>query len=218
MYGDDGDLLYVGKAKKSAHAAHELSPNQKLPRALANRFASSTKFLKSNSKRCKSEEAALKKENALLRKLKPPFNVANTSPETYFYFTVKILEEESIIGERTPIILTLSMNPADPEAAVFGAFKGLASSHRAFFALRRLLWLVSERNEEDLLYYPIHLIRRQRLYPHHCSIEKSWLNRFGRIFSWDLACALPSLSLILFRPCEKFRAPSKIAIRFMRLG
>ena len=74
------------------------------------------------------------------------------------------------------------MNPADPEAAVFGAFKGLASSHRAFFALKRLLWLVTERNEEDELYYPIHLIRRQRLYPHHCALEKIWLNRLAGFF------------------------------------
>jgi hypothetical protein len=178
MFGDDDGLLYVGKAKNlrtrlMSYRRIKITSQSRKSIRLVHQIA------KIKWEICASEEAALIRENELLRDLKPPFNVVNTAPETYFYFSVKVLEDELIRHGQLPISITLSMKPADPEAAIFGAFKGIASCHRAFFAFRRLFWLISEHNDTDELYYPIHLFRRQKLHPHHCALEKIWLNRLA---------------------------------------
>ena len=186
MYDDYGHLLYVGKAKNlrtrlMSYRRIKITTTSRKSLRLVHQVS------EIQWEESRSEKAALLLENRLLRKLKPPFNVVNTTPETYFYFTVKILEEElpdsaPIAPNTMPIVITLSMTPNDPEAAVFGAFKGLASSQRAFFALRRMLWLVHERNESDPFYYPLHFIRRQKLHPHHCALTKFWLNQLAGFF------------------------------------
>jgi hypothetical protein len=181
MFGDNGELLYVGKAKNlrirlMSYRRIKITTSSRKSLRLVHQVSDIQWEV------CKNEEAALIRENELLRELKPPFNVVNTAPETYFYFTVKIVEEEISSTDQLPIVITLTMKPADPEAAVFGAFKGLASCHRAFFAMRRMLWLMHERKEEDELYFPLHLIRRQKLYPYACSVDKVWLNRLAGFF------------------------------------
>ncbi|MBC7395881.1 MAG: nucleotide excision repair endonuclease, partial [Bdellovibrionales bacterium] len=199
MYGDQGELLYVGKAKNlkarlMSYRRVKITESSRKTLTLIHRI------LHIQYELCENEESALIRENQLLRELKPPFNIANTTPETYFYFTVKVLDEKQLKDKAVSIILNLTFEPNEPEAAVFGAFKGLGSCHRAFFALRRLLWLVHERDESENLSYPIHLMRRQKLQPHFCTLHKSWLNLLAGFlhgFSYSPIQKEPELVLAL---------------------
>jgi hypothetical protein len=213
MFDDYGHLLYVGKAKNLRRRL--MSYRQIKITTLARK---SLRLVHQVSEiqweNCRSEKAALTLEKRLLRKLKPPFNVVNTSPALYFYFTVKMGEATDARSNRSdpenwtmdctvdftadaaapdrphkkteedtvPVELALSMNPTHPDARVFGAFRGLATSQRAFLALRRLLWLVHERKESEPFYYPVHLIRRQKLHPHSCALSLFWLNQVVSFF------------------------------------
>jgi hypothetical protein len=192
MFDDYGHLLYVGKAKNLRRRL--MSYRQIKITTLARK---SLRLVHQVSEiqweHCRSEKAALTLEKRLLRKLKPPFNVVNTSPELNFYFTVKTAEDVQAVDsfafitqktneDSVPVEIALSMTPGDPDTATFGAFKGLASSQRAFFALRRMLWLVHERKASEPFYYPVHLIRRQKLHPHSCALSKFWLDQVIRFF------------------------------------
>lgn len=181
MFGDDGSLLYVGKAK-DLHARLMSYRRVKITERSTKTLRLIHQISSIDIELCENEECALVRENELLRDLKPPFNIANIAPETYFYFTVTLEQENGIHQDPVRVDINLVFEPTDKEAAVFGAFKGLARCHRAFFALRRMLWMATHADPKSDYSYPLNLIKRQRLQAHPCTLTKPWLNLLAGFF------------------------------------
>jgi len=135
MYGRSGRLLYAGKAKN-----------------LRNRLFSYRRVKSDNSSRkvrrlvrmtteievmlCETEEAALLKENALIRTHKPEFNHAKKSPETYYFLTLRPSEDH--------LHFRLAMQLPENEMLpyTYGAFKGHRTIRKGTGALLRQLYLL----------------------------------------------------------------------------
>lgn len=99
---------------------------------------------------CNSETSALLLENELLRRYKPPFNVINTRPETYFY--VGFLWTPQLVD------FGLSSNLEDLiNVNAHGAFRHRLLSHQAYTALLRLTWQSLNKNPQ--FHYPQPLTR-----------------------------------------------------------
>jgi predicted GIY-YIG superfamily endonuclease len=100
------------------------------------------------------EKSALLRENQLLRRLRPFFNVLNTSPHTYLFVHLKPEEK----GIRFHVGMSEDKNYPD----IYGAFKGLGVIYRSQKALLRLLWATyhSCRNGFE---FPGFLTNRRRL-------------------------------------------------------
>lgn len=151
-----GDVLYVGKAKNlrarinSYKNARPNTVSRKVLRML--RLAQTIEF-----RLCEDEKNALLTENQLLRELRPPFNIVNTYPETYYFITLKISPLPA--QERRLVRFQLTTNPTmrDDADERYGVFKGRGITRKAFAALLRLIAAL-EANE-DGFYFPTALTR-----------------------------------------------------------
>lgn len=145
MWDGDGRLLYVGKARDlkarlmSYQRARPNEASRKVIR-LIHRIRKITYEL------CDSEEAALLRENTLLRENQPPFNVQNTRPEWYAYVGLE--------ADVHHITLAVEETQDDhPEFEYFGAFKGRAFLQRRLQAMMRWLWFI-QHPEATFINFP----------------------------------------------------------------
>ncbi len=170
-----GRLLYVGKAKdlrarlSSYKCARPENVSRKVLRML--RLAHSVEV-----RLCPSEAAALLEENALLRKERPPFNVLNTRPESYYFIALlpggagldgapvapgdpASDDGEPALAPGPAVTFYLTTAPAQecPQARVYGVFKGRRRAQESFVALLRLLSALEAR--DDRFQFPGPLIR-----------------------------------------------------------
>ncbi|MGZ6334264.1 MAG: GIY-YIG nuclease family protein, partial [Bdellovibrionota bacterium] len=132
MLGLQGCVLYVGKAKSlrnrlnSYRLAHPDRVSRKVIRLL--HVVEEIRF-----EVCATEKKALLRENQLLREHRPPFNVLNVSPESYYFFALRFSEEG--------IAFRLTTDPDREEGEeFFGAYKGRGTARMAYSALLRLIW------------------------------------------------------------------------------
>ena len=103
---------------------------------------------------CSSVESAQVRELALIRQLRPQFNVANTLSPTYSYFSFR----KASAG----FALRLSMNQARREdEAIVGGFKNHGLCARSFLALARTI-CSTEREPESIYDFPASLNTRAR--------------------------------------------------------
>lgn len=136
MLGDLDAILYVGKAKSLRtrlncyKRAHPDKDSRKTIRML-------NLVRKIQWEECESETAALLRENQLLRDLKPPFNVMNTTPESYYFIAVKFIEELGLARFR------LTTQPKKQGDLIFGTFRARGSVRQGYLSLLRLIWAVS---------------------------------------------------------------------------
>ena len=88
MYGRAGRLLYLGKAKnlRSRLFTYRRVRHDNSSRKVRRLVRMTHKI---NIELCASEEAALLKENALIREHRPEFDRAKKSPETYYFLTLR---------------------------------------------------------------------------------------------------------------------------------
>jgi len=135
MYGRNGQLHYVGKAKNLRRRlfSYRRVTNENSSRKIR-RLVRMTYVIEINT--CKTEEAALLKENALIRTCKPKFNRAKKSPETYYFLTFQPVDNY--------IIFRLSMRQPDEQVFPFsyGSFKGHRTVRKGTGALLRQLYLL----------------------------------------------------------------------------
>lgn len=136
MYGRAGRLLYVGKAKNLRNrlftyrrVRHENSSRK------TRRLVRMTH--KIELQLCESEEAALLKENSLIREHRPEFNRAKKSPETYYFLTLRPGKEACYfqLAMRRP-------EKEDDLPYTYGAFKGHRTVRKGTGALLRQLYLL----------------------------------------------------------------------------
>ena len=131
MLGAQGDILYIGKAKDLK--LRLMSYPRARPEQVSRKVIRMLHLIRDIQwEECVSEKAALLRENQLLRELKPPFNVLNTNPESYYFVAIRFLESE--------VRFRLTMNSKRQGDILFGAYKGRGSVERGYSALLRLLW------------------------------------------------------------------------------
>ncbi|MCF7802311.1 MAG: nucleotide excision repair endonuclease [Candidatus Marinimicrobia bacterium] len=134
MWDQDDRLLYVGKAKdlKARLMSYQRARPNDAPRKVIRLIH---RVRKITYELCESEEAALLRENALLREHQPPFNVQNTRPEWYAYVGLE--------ADLHHITLAVEESVDEhPEFEYFGAFKGRAFLQRRLQAVMRWLWFI----------------------------------------------------------------------------
>jgi hypothetical protein len=142
MFGEAGELLYVGKAKnlKTRLASYKLARPGQVSRKVI-RLLNKAREIRWEV--CESEKDALLLENRMLRDLRPPFNRVNTRPETYLFIGMRFLA-----FEKTPQLrLRLTMNPKKQGDLLFGAYKNRGRVQDGYRALLRLLFAVHEPPE-----------------------------------------------------------------------
>lgn len=148
MIDEDGDVLYVGKAKNlrerisSYKRARPDNVSRKVIRMLI--LVREIRW-----EECASEKDALLLENRLLRELDPPFNVLNTRPDTYYFIGIRK------IGAQVRFRLTQRRKrQAD---ILYGAYKGRRMVRDGYGALLRLFWVA--QSSLDRFAYPAKLTR-----------------------------------------------------------
>ena len=134
MCGARGEILYVGKAKnlRARLKSYRNVRPEKLPRKTQKLIE---KVHSIHWDPLPTETAALLRENEWLRALKPPFNVANTRPESYLFVALSNPKPEEL-----EIKLAFGLKEIPQEALIFGAFKGIGAIRRAQAASLRWAW------------------------------------------------------------------------------
>ncbi len=146
MYDIRDEVLYVGKAKdlQKRLTSYRYSKSRKTQRMIAhiNRIGYEI---------CKSETDAILLENLLIRSLRPPFNVANKKPETYYYIST------ARRGNKREF--RLSMRQLQEYPKCYGSFKGHLRVRKGLGALLRLLY-VMDTQIKHAHFLPSQLLKR----------------------------------------------------------
>jgi hypothetical protein len=111
---------------------------------------------------CENVAAAQLRELALIRQLRPRFNIANTLSPTFSYFAFRDSEEG--------FALRLSMNQASLDGeTIIGGFKNRGLCASAFLAIRRTI-VSTTRLPEDVYAFPASVNTRTRRW----DLSKEW--------------------------------------------
>ncbi len=133
MFGRDGSLLYIGKAKNlrnrlfTYRRAKVGKASRKTIRLI--RMVHNIEF-----ELCKDEKEALLQENRLIRQHRPEFNHAKKSPETYYFVHFQLK------GDSLRFKLNMKQESQNTWQT-FGAFKGHLIVRKALGGLLRLLYI-----------------------------------------------------------------------------
>lgn len=151
MYGAEGRLLYVGKAKnlrrrlQTYRRARRGRESRKVIRLVRMVYDIALEPLA-------TEEEALLRENELIRTRKPAFNHAKKQHEAY-YFISACMEGQTLLTD-------LRMHVRDEERPhTYGAFKGHGTVRRGLGALLRQLYIM-EHGITQPFALPSQLMRR----------------------------------------------------------
>ena len=146
MYDEKDGVLYVGKAKDlySRVTSYRYSKSRKVQRMVAHVHRIGYEI-------CKSETDAILLENLLIRSLRPPFNVANKKPETYYYIST------TRRGNKREF--RLSMRQLKDYPKCYGCFKGHLRVRRGMGALLKLLYLL-DTSIVSAHYLPSQLLKK----------------------------------------------------------
>tara|TARA_R110000868_G_scaffold306734_3_gene568118 strand:+ start:46115 stop:46954 length:840 start_codon:yes stop_codon:yes gene_type:complete len=146
MYNSRDEVLYIGKAKNlnKRLSSYRYSKSRKTQRMIAH-------ISRIGYEICKSETDAILLENLLIRSLRPPFNVANKKPETYYYIST------TRIGNKREF--RLSMRQLQDYPKCYGCFKGHLRVRKGLGALLKLLY-VKDTNIKHAHFLPSQLLKR----------------------------------------------------------
>lgn len=146
MYDAKDAVLYVGKAKNLHQrlTSYRYSKSRKTQRMIGhlNRIGFEI---------CKSETDAILLENLLIRSLRPPFNVVNKKPETYYYIST------TRIGNKREF--RLSMKQLQDYPKCYGCFKGHLRVRKGLGALLKLLYVL-DTGIKHAHFLPSQLLKR----------------------------------------------------------
>lgn len=146
MYDNRDEVLYVGKAKNlhKRLTSYRYSKSRKTQRMIAH-------ISRIGFEICKSETDAILLENLLIRSLRPPFNVVNKKPETYYYIST------TRIGNKREF--RLSMRQLEDYPKCYGCFKGHIRVRKGLGALLKLLYLMDTKIK-SAHFLPSQLLKR----------------------------------------------------------
>lgn len=186
MYDALDEILYVGKAKDlfKRVTSYRYAKSRKTQRMLA-------RVSRIGFEVCKTEHDAILLENMLIRSIKPPFNHANKSPETYYYISTN--------RKGSGMEFRLSMRPLSDYAKCYGCFKGHLNVRKGLGALLRLI-LMTERTITSAMYLPQNLLRKHvpyRTITNPLEIDRELLSSFLDGSSDDLLTKLTTAASAL---------------------
>lgn len=171
MYGIDGALLYVGKAKnlRTRLFTYKRVRREKVSRKVL-RLVQMIREIRIEV--LPDEESALLRENELIRTAKPPFNVAKKQPEAYYFIGLKAE------GKALHLRLTMRQEKQDGEQ-LYGAFKGHGRVRKALGALLRQLHILHHEIASPFEFPPL---LTRRLTPGHFTLQlnENWPDRKRR--------------------------------------
>ncbi|RNC83134.1 MAG: nucleotide excision repair endonuclease [Balneola sp.] len=146
MYNKAGEVLYVGKAKDLHNrlTSYRYSKSKKTQRMIA-------QLQRIRFEICKSETDAILLENLLIRSLRPPFNVANKKPETYYYIST------TRRGNKREFRLSMRQLKEYPKC--YGCFKGHLRVRRGLGGLLKLLFVL-DTEIKHAHFLPSQLLKR----------------------------------------------------------
>ena len=151
MLDETKRILYVGKSKNLRQRLNSYKTAQ--PERVSKkvwRLLAGVRDIK--WEKCATEEAALLRENFLLRTFKPPYNKVNTRPESYACIGLR--------RERETLHLHFSMSPKKARGEQwYGAFKARGLARAANGSMGRLLWCVTH-TPQRMLDLPILFLRK----------------------------------------------------------
>jgi len=190
MRDETGVILYVGKAKSLK--ARLNSYRQAKPGTVSRKVLRLLRRVRSiEIERQPGEAEALLRENELLRELRPPYNSANTSPESYFFLSLRTILLPSGACEAR---LRLTTDPRRRNGEVlYGAFKGRASVREGYFALLRMFW-ASQREREERFSVPARLLGRRIPPVMTLPIPQDWIPALKRFLQGSSAGLLVQMS------------------------
>jgi excinuclease UvrABC nuclease subunit len=167
-----GGILYVGKAKNLR--ARLNSYKRARPDQVSRKVIRLINAIRSiELERCESEKAALLRENQLLRELRPPYNVVNTSPETYYFIGIRQIGRE--------VRFRLTTHPKRQGDLMYGAFKGRGSVRRGYTSLLRLIWVA--HSTQDRFSFPYRLTCGKPPYLFSVEFPSGWLPQLKRFLN-----------------------------------
>lgn len=200
MVGEQGRILYVGKAKslRDRLASYGRARPEDVPRKVI-RMLNAVREIR--IERCATETEALLRENFLLREIKPPFNRANTRPESYYLIALQSKRGDS--GHTIALRLTTELEQREDET-LFGAFKGRGATRRGFSALLRLLW-VAHAELPERFEFPLALCKEEAVMDYELNLRDealtgplgapaSWPTLLERFLQGTSRALLPALS------------------------
>lgn len=167
---EDGDILYVGKAKNlklrlaSYRRAKPGRDSKKIIRLLQ-------RVTSLDWQECVSEKQALLEENKVLRDVDPEFNVLNTTPERYYYVGIRVLKARG--DETCTLRFRLTRDPECEDYSLFGCYRNGRGMKEGYGALLRLIW--AAQNHDKRFSMPARLARRSPPYNYETSFPIVWL-------------------------------------------
>lgn len=162
MLSPQANILYIGKAKDLRNRLN--SYKRAKPEQVSRKVMRMINMVAEiRWEETGTERAALLRENQLLREYKPPFNVVNTSPETYYFVGLGV----SDAGFR----FQLTTNPDTGDCELYGAYKGRGTTRRGYASLLRLLW-AAHNKPKRFFQYPSQLVRPKPPYDFTVSLGK----------------------------------------------
>ena len=132
MYGSQGQLLYVGKAKNlrnrlfTYRRAKMETTRRKIVRLIRMTYQIEVETTV-------NEKEALLLENKLIRKHRPEFNHAKKQPETYYFAGIE--------RQKNAVQFSLQMHQPETEF-IYGAFKGHRVIRKSLGGLIRMLYML----------------------------------------------------------------------------
>lgn len=178
MLGPNGGILYIGKAKNLRNRIN--SYKNATPQTVTRKIMRMLHLVhKIHWELCETEIKALLRENTLLRQHRPPFNVLNTRPETYYFLG---------ITEGQSLSILLTTNPNAEAQTLYGAFKGRRRVRESYAALLRLLWFAHTKATgfELLTQIPTCLVKNTPLYTyefqnsHFDGMQATWMQHLHK--------------------------------------
>jgi predicted GIY-YIG superfamily endonuclease len=178
MSGEQHRLLYIGKANNLRQRLNSYKNAQ--PDRVSRKVIRLVHQVRAITwELCESADAALLRENELLRLHKPVFNVQNTRPEHYGFIGLRVCGDAVHLRlTRQPVLV--------PGETLYGAFKSLGRVRAGFTALLRLLW-ATEHRPASVHHYPMPLVAERCPSDFSVRMLKSEAGRVGDLLRRMLA-------------------------------
>lgn len=202
MLGQNGEILYIGKAKS---LRKRVSSYRNVKRAThpAHLVRMVGLIREIRWEVCKSESDALAREYELLHAVRPPYNTADTEEACYLFVTLRKIKKPGHYE------LRLTSEPeVSSDVWVFGCFKDRIHTKRGFSALVRLLYAAFQTGPRFSI--PSVLRRARVEFDYTLPMEESWVPLLSKFMRGESLALLREISqrLIENESVPRFMGPS----------
>jgi hypothetical protein len=211
FYGQNNELLYVGKAKnlRTRVFSYKRAKSGQVSRKVSRLIG---RIVRLEYEETETERDALLLENRWIRDKRPPFNSANKQTEAYYF--IYFSPEPGGLEFR----LSMRIHDETDPANWYGSFKGHAPVRRSLGCLLQLLWM-AEHGRHSPQHLPVQLTRRLTPMHFYMSLpENSPIRSFemtDAISDWFLGESCRILDFVSVRIEHGTGSLSPFQIRFL---